>query len=139
MFIVKTLMDRYTRRKRGKLYIGLVDLEKAFDKVNREALYYTLTQAGVSGKMIRGVKGIYSKVICGVQVGRGRVIGDIDSKVGLKQGCKLSPILFLLFINDILEEIEKGGLGIPNLGGQDIPGLIFADDIILTTITPVGM
>ena len=27
----------------------------------------------------------------------------------------------------------------PNLGGHDIPGLIFADDIILTTTTPVGM
>ena len=121
------------------MYVGVIDLQKAFDTVQREALFYKLERVGVSDKMVRALKGVYRKVECGIQVSRGKVIGDIRSRVGLKQGCKLSPILFLLFINEILEEIEKEGIGLPSLEGQDIPGLVFADDILLMSITPRGI
>lgn len=139
LMIVKTLMDKYIKKKRGKMYITSIDLEKAFDSVSRRAVVCKLGQIGVSGKMIRAIENIYLEFKCSIKVKNGVVVGEINSKLGLKQGCKLSPILFLLFINDIFESkaFETGAL--PCLENQDIPGLIFADDILLLSLTPVKM
>jgi hypothetical protein len=51
-------------------------------------------------------------------------------EVGLRQGCILSPILFLLFINGLGEEIKKLGLGVKH-GRSRVSLLMFADDIVL--------
>jgi len=47
---------------------------------------------------------------------------------GIRQGCPLSPILFNLFINDILDGCEKFGVSI---GNKRCCGGLFADDIVL--------
>ena len=47
---------------------------------------------------------------------------------GVRQGCPLSPILFNLFINDILNKCEKYGVSI---GPKRCCGGLFADDIVL--------
>ncbi len=50
--------------------------------------------------------------------------------VRLKQGCIISPQLFNLYINDLIEEIQNLGLGIPT--DEDlISMLLYADDIAL--------
>lgn len=49
---------------------------------------------------------------------------------GVAQGCSLSPILFSVFVNGLLEEVEKAGLGIELGNGGKIGGLLFADDFV---------
>ena len=48
----------------------------------------------------------------------------------MAQGCSLSPILFSVFINDLLIEVEKAGLGVQFNNGKSIGGLLFADDFV---------
>ena len=48
----------------------------------------------------------------------------------MAQGCSLSPILCSVFINDLLIEVEKAGLGVQLNNGKSIGGLLFADDFV---------
>ena len=48
----------------------------------------------------------------------------------MAQGCSLSPILFSVFINDLLIEVEEAGLEVQLINGKSIAGLLFADDFV---------
>ena len=87
-------------------YCTFIDIQKAYDKVWREALWYKLYKMGIRGKLWRVLRNIYEKVESCV------VLGDhctelFEVLLGLRQGCLLSPMLFDLFINDIVDELKK--------------------------------
>jgi hypothetical protein len=68
-------------------------LQKAFDTVIREALW-KLSKKGLSTKFIEGIKAIYrnAKII---KFEGSRVSEEFDLNIGLRQGCALSPTLFI--------------------------------------------
>jgi hypothetical protein len=107
IFILKTTIDKYLSWKRSKVYWLFVDLQKAFDTVVREALWWKLGKKGLSTKFIEGVKGIYKNVKISVKLEGNRVLDEFHSNTGLRQGCSLSSALFNIFINDILDRLEE--------------------------------
>jgi hypothetical protein len=116
-------------RRPAKTYCCFIDIQKAYDRVWREGLWAKLYEYGFRGKMWRVLKKMYESVESSVLVGEERSeFFSID--VGLRQGCILSPILFLLFINGLGEEINKLGLGVKH-GRSRVSLLMFADDIVL--------
>ena len=127
-------------RRRSKLYAAFIDFKKAFDLVRREILWDKLHRLGVSGKMIKMLKGIYKRVTTAVKIG-GIQTGSFECPQGVRQGCQLSPLLFSLLISEIAERVNRGG----RMGYQFIPGakelfsLFFADDIVLIAKTPAGL
>jgi hypothetical protein len=123
------LTDVIRNRRPKKTFCAFIDIQKAYDRVWRQGLWYKLHKHGIRGKLWRSLKNIYSKVESCV------VLDDIctdffEILVGLRQGCLLSPILFDIFINDLAEEIKKLNLGV-YCGKQKIAILMFADDIVL--------
>ena len=78
------------------------------------------------------IKSIYNIVSSCVRCPYGKTF-FFDCPNGVKQGCILSPILFLLLVQEITNEIHRrGGYGIqffPDLAEVGI--LLLADDIIL--------
>ena len=49
---------------------------------------------------------------------------------GLRQGCVLSPLLFSLYINSLVEKLEAAGVGV-ECRGRLITALLYADDAVL--------
>ena len=53
---------------------------------------------------------------------------------GVKQGCKISPTLFSIYINDLAEEIKRLNCGV-NLDDTIVSVFLYADDIVLIAPT----
>ena len=59
---------------------------------------------GIKGKILKAVHSLYTDVQCVVKV-NDYVTPLIDAPQWVKQGCKLSPTLFALYINDLASDI----------------------------------
>ena len=79
----------------SSLYINFVDFEKPFDSIDRTVLWKLLRHYGLPTKCLTLIKNMYEgftgHVIFNGQVSEGFQIGT-----GVRQGCVLSPLLFLI-------------------------------------------
>ena len=116
-----------------------VDIEKAYDHVNWDTLFYLLERMGFGERWRRWLKTCVSTVRFSVLV-NGSPAGFFGSSRGLRQGDPLSPLLFLLImevLSRIMKKTEEGGfiqgfhVGPINSTGICISHLLFADDTIL--------
>ncbi|KAK3525984.1 hypothetical protein QTP70_011818 [Hemibagrus guttatus] len=105
-----------------------VDLEKAFDHVPRGILWEVLWEYGVRGPLLRAVRSLYNRSRSLVRIASCK--SDLfPVHVGLRQGCPLSPVLFIVFMN----RISRRSQGLEGVWFEDhrISSLIFADDVVL--------
>jgi len=79
------------------LCINFVDFKKAFDSIHRELLWKILKLYGIPKKYINVFKALYRNSSCCVRIREG-LTGMFDIVSGVKQGCILSPFLFLMVI-----------------------------------------
>ncbi|KAI3358314.1 hypothetical protein L3Q82_014756 [Scortum barcoo] len=106
-----TLDQLYTLRRVHRVLEGLwefaqpvhmcfVDLEKAFDRVPRGILWGVLREYGVRGPLLRAVRSLYDRSRSLVRIA-GSKSDLFPVHVGLRQGCPLSPVLFIIFMDRI--------------------------------------
>ncbi len=117
------------------LFVGFVDLAKAFPSVSRQKLLNKLGQLGVSTKMLNVVADMYSPdsyrfILSNSTIGT--QAGQADT--GTREGSCLSPLLFLLFVHDLPAFLDEcGSLG-PKIRGKVLRVLQFADDTTLLAL-----
>lgn len=119
-------------------YACFIDFCKAYDRVPHGALLYKLEYAmGLgNGKCMRLIKAIYDNPRLSVKSSSCQDPNDMTVapiSCGLRQGCPTSPILFNMFINDLMNGMEPYGVMVPGLPVSDnkVSGLLFADDAVL--------
>ena len=99
MFVLRTLIEKYSSGKNGKLYACFIDFHKAFDRVIHTLMLYKLRNVGVSGIFYNVIKNMYvSNNLC-VKMKSGFTQLFL-STISVRQGDTLSPDLFKVFIND---------------------------------------
>ena len=92
----------------------LIDLQKAYDSVNRELLPEVLTRFGVPAKMLTVIPAKMLTVFRQFNDGlRARVRTDdgehsewFDVTQGLRQGCVLPPLLFNMFFAAVIHIVS---------------------------------
>ena len=110
------------------VYMCFVDLEKAYDRVSREILWGVLREYGVRGALLRAIQSLYAQSESCVRI-LGSKSDSFPVGVGLCQGCSLSPILFVIFM-DRISRRSRGEEGL-QFGVLRISSLLFADDVVL--------
>jgi len=113
------------------LYTNFVDDEKAFDSINRGTLWKLLIHYGIPTKLVSLIKNSYEGTGCRV-IHSGQLTKHFEVKTGVRQGCLLSPFLFLLVINWIMKICTKQRRnGIQWTLNTQFEELYFADDLEL--------
>ncbi|VDI60354.1 Hypothetical predicted protein [Mytilus galloprovincialis] len=92
-------------------------------------MLYKLLLNKIDGKLYNSVKSIYQSSESCVRI-NGKLTSWFCCKTGVKQGDNLSPTLFSIFINDLVQEINDLNLGVDLLETK-LSLLLYADDIAL--------
>jgi hypothetical protein len=105
-----------------------IDLEKEYDKVPRNVMWWALQKYKVSSKYITLIKNMYDNVVTSVRTSDTDT-NDFPINIGLYQGSALSPYLFALVMDEVTRDI-KGG----------IPWcILFTDDVVLVDESRTGV
>ena len=70
---------------------------------------------------------------------QGHLTQRVPTQLGVKQGCVLAPLLFNYFINDIISKLSSSDFHPPKLADRPISILLYADDALILSRTPVGV
>ena len=125
LFSLMGLIER-ARIDNTNLILGFIDLEKAYDNVLRNEMWYKLKVMGVSENFIQILQSLYKDHMRRANVAGGTTDWVICKK-GLRQGCPLSALLFVLLLARFPELIAQYAKGI-DVMGMKVHMLLFADD-----------
>ena len=93
MFVLRTLIEKYTIQNKSKLCTCFVDFRKTFDSVLHQALFLKLKNNGISRLFYNIIKSMCTDNILRVKLGN-KITSEFYSNIGVRQGETLSPNLF---------------------------------------------
>ena len=109
VYDIKKVKTKFTK------YLLFIDLKNAYDKVDHKRLFLKLSQMGISEELIGSIKLLYSKAKLKISYNS----ECINVNNGVLQGSLISPMLFDLYINDLINELDKNSFEV----------LAYADDL----------
>ena len=108
LFTFQAIVQKYVSKKHGRFYCIYVDFSKAFDRVPHMYLFARLLKNGLHGNIINVLRSMYSKILSTVNTPEG-ITQFFESLIGTMQGCMLSPLLFVLYLNQFVEMCNEAG------------------------------
>ena len=123
------------KTKRLKGAILKIDISKAYDKVSWLYLQLLLTHLGFGINFIRWIMSCITTVSFSVLI-NGAASSFFHAERGLRQGCPLSPLLFLLVAEGLsralrVARVEGRFIGIQMAPNLNITHLLFVDDVLI--------
>lgn len=127
IFTLRVLIE-LVKKKKLTLYVGSMDIEKAFDHVSRYLMLKRLVKLGIGKCMLFALKQMYSYTVCVLKFQNDLSQSFVMSR-GVRQGAATSVLLFNAFIDGLFEHLEQQCSAEELL--CTIHALIHADDTII--------
>ena len=96
----------HINKLKEKNMIISIDVEKAFDKVQHPFMIKTLQKAGIEGTYLNIIKAIYDKPTANIIL-NGEKLKAFPIKLGIRQGCPLSPLVFNIVLEVLTTAIRE--------------------------------
>ncbi len=120
--------------------LNIIDFVKAFDSVHRETLWKIARAYRIPSQFADIFQNLHQGSRCCVPMEE-RITDLFTIETGVRQGCVLSPMLFVLVINFVTSHsIDHLHIGIPwTVGNLFLADLDFADDIFILGMTQTAI
>lgn len=128
VFSLRCLTEKHLA-KHKKVYCAFVDLEKAYDRVDRKELWKVLSEYGLESRLIQALKSLYEDSRACVRID-GVYTDWFGISRGVRQGCVASPWLFNLFLDSCMKGLKERDCGVV-MNGTQIKCLLYADDQVI--------
>jgi hypothetical protein len=115
------------------LHLVFVDYKKAFDTLYHKNIWEAMDRKGIPSKLIELIRKQYLEIKCRV-LHNGMLSDPIHCESGVRQVCILSPLLFLIVLDEILLkslDCKRRGIYWTMRSNEHLEDLDFADDIVL--------
>ncbi|OMJ28719.1 LINE-1 reverse transcriptase-like protein [Smittium culicis] len=131
MVQVVSQYDILGRRRVAKKenFVAFIDFRKAYDTLPMYALLRKLYLCGVEGRAYEFFAAYYKSPEVRVRIGT-LLSPFFKVDKGVRQKCPMSPMLFNIFINDILDKVNEN-IALVSGNSVKILGILFADDLVL--------
>ena len=103
IFALKLLMEK-TRDYNKPLFLCFIDIQKAYDSINREILWCICRHYGLTSKLVQLLQLLYKDSKARVRI-NGELSDPFDIETGVQQGGIPSPILFNVFFDFVMRQI----------------------------------
>jgi len=80
-----------------------IDLKKAYDSVDRNALWKILHSKGIPPRLLTIIQDLHNETTCKDKA-YGQFSNNFHIRTGVKQGCIMAPLLFCVFLDHIIRE-----------------------------------
>ena len=147
VFVFNEIINLYLQKKK-RLYACFIDYEKAFDTINRMALWGKLIENNINGNIFNVIFNMYKNAKSCVK-SETMMSGIFACNMGVRQGENLSPLLFSIFLNDFESTVSKKYKGLTKintlskiLSTEDLEFfinmyvLLYADDTLVLAESP---
>ena len=123
----------YYSSQRSDVCCAIVDISKAYDRINTSLLWDKMRETELSRQVITLINSM-SKNTFGCTSYGGRLGDEWNVKNGVRQGGISSGILFNFYLNELISDISKLPAGC-NLKGSKVSILGYAGDLVLLAPT----
>lgn len=133
---VRKIINYYVNRK-STVNVTIVDLKKAFDKVNIYGLLSLLQSHDVPSKIVKTLENWFSN--CSAKVSWNAAFSElVDLSAGVRQGGILSPYLFTIYVDRLLIDLGQMQYGC-RINYECLNSFMYADDLILLSSSVTDM